>query len=581
MLGANEGRQLLERLLPKVELRSARVLAPEDLQAAWATKRHLVAAMQGLLHVEGRDVTLRIGLGPRFPHTLPQIFLAPPDQLGDVPHVEADGRICYRADEGLLLDSEQPLKILEEALEAATSTLIDGASGVNWLDFADELEAYWLQIAKHSPIPCYVTPDDALRRIWLSRQGRACLYVADSIEQVRAFENGRAIKQTQEWCALYVPLLPTTLSDRFTPGQFKSPNWTREFVLKHLSKENRALLEHLGTKEKHRSFIVLSVPRPKGGKGLVALEYLDLSGGHPFVGGTSSRPVHHIALERRDREYVMARGGGALSLTNKHVVLAGCGAVGGYLAHALAWTGLGHLTLVDFDSYGAQNTFRSVLGKSAVGVRKVDALKRELTTKIPYLAVHTVRNYVESAVEKGELDLDKTDLIVFAIGDATASLQLNKVIHDRSSGPAMVFTWVEPYGIGGHALFTNSRVTGVRGCFRCLLPPPKPDEERQNRADFAGPGQTFTKDLSGCASIYTPYADLDARRTADLAARLILDFLHGRKIGHPLLSWKGDTSAFLAAGFKLSARYELSEDQLREYRFTYVREDCDVCGDRP
>lgn len=579
MIGIPDKRVLLEQFAASGKLQKAHVLALDELRAVGAALRGTVIALEGHFDLEGRDVTLRVGLGPRFPVALPDIFLVPRDALGPIPHVEFDGRICYRPSEGLLLDAEEPLQILEEALDAAIQTLVDGASGRNGADFADELEAYWRQIADGAVVPCYVTPDDVLRRVELSRQGRTYLYVADSLEQVRAFENGRAGRPTQTWRALYVPLLPTILSERFDPQQFASAAWVKGFVERHLSAENLRRLRGDGTKGKDRAFVVLGVPRPKGGKGLVALEYSQVSGGHPLVDGTTPRAVRRVSLERRDKDYLVARGQAAPDLTGKHVVLVGCGAVGGHLAHCLAWTGIGHLTLVDFDSLSADNTFRHALGHSAIGMRKVEALQRDLTSKLPYIQVDLVRDYIELALEKGAVPLKDVDLLVYAAGDPTVGLHVNKVLHRASVTPAAVFTWLEPYGIGGHALLTNSRRDGSRGCFHCLVSRSGP--AMQNRADFAAPGQFFAKDLSGCASMYTPYADLDARRTAEIAARVAVDFLRGQASGHPLYSWKGDARAFRAAGFQISDRYKLSDDGLFETRFAYARADCAVCGVAP
>lgn len=581
MMAVNDGRALLELLATSAKLRQPRLLELNELRASPAAARSLVLGLEGQMDLEGREIELLVGLCPRFPLALPQIFLIPRDAFGPIPHIESDGRICYRPDEGLLIDTDEPLQILEEALDAALQTVADGATGKNRTDFVAELEAYWSHFTNGSAIPSYVTPAGDLRPIHLSQEGRVYRYVADSIDQVRAFENGRSGRPTQLWQALYVPLLPTVLSERLDPHQFESSAWVKGFVGRHLSKESHRLLARHGTKAKNRAFVVLGVPRPKGGNGLIGLEYTHVSGGHPLVDGTTPQHVRLVSLERRDRDYLTTRGGAALDLSGKHVVLVGCGAIGGHLAHNLAWTGLGHLTLVDVDVLSANNTFRHVLGHSALGRRKVEALQRELTTKLPYLKVDVVRDYIELALEKRTIPLDKVDLLVYAAGDSTVGLHVNKALHSAGSGPPMLFTWLDPYGLGGHALLTNTKDEGVAGCFGCLVCRNKRGESLRNRADFAAPGQSFAKDLSGCASLFTPYADLDARRTAELAARVAVDLLRGQAIGHPLLSWKGDARQFEAAGFRLSDRYQMTEELLFKNRFAYAREDCATCGHGP
>lgn len=579
MIGANERRTLLERLRDTARLREGRLLGDTALRAAPLSAHHVVAAVEGHVEVGGCDMLLRVGVCHRFPLVLPHVFVVTPELFATIPHVESDGRICYRGREGLLLDTDAPRAILEEAFDAAIETLRRGVSGENWIDFVDEIEAYWREGPCARPVPCYVTPDETLRPIVLSYQDRHYLHVFDAPEQISQFTNRPLPKQAQHWQALYVPLSKTAHRDRFTPRAFDSPSWVNDFVWRNLTPENAALLRRLTVKDRRRAFVVLGVPRTDEGMGLVGLDYLELPGRHPLAGGVAPKPAIRVSLARRDRAHVTVRGGGDISLARRHVVLAGCGAVGGYVAHALAHAGVGRLTLVDPDTLGVQNAYRHVLGKTAVGKRKVDALRDDLLAKIPYLRVDVAKDYIEAVLADGTFDAREADLLVYAAGEPTIGLHVNRLLHERSR-PALVLTWVEPYGIGGHAMLTNTGREGARGCFGCLFAPPKEDRAQglRNRSDFAARSQTFSKALSGCATTYTPYADLEARRTAELAARLAIRFLAGQSEGHPLLSFKGDDAALTAAGFRTSQRYALPEGDLHQARFSYVRGDCTVCG---
>ena len=69
-------------------------------------------------------------------------------------------------------------------------------------------------------------------------------------------------------------------------------------------------------------------------------------------------------------------------------------------------------------------------------------------------------------------------------------------------------------------------------------------------------------------------------RTAALAARLVVDTLCGNEAGNPLLSWKGDASAFAGAGFRFSPRYSFTEDDLHRLRYAYRTARCKICGER-
>jgi hypothetical protein len=138
-----------------------------------------------------------------------------------------------------------------------------------------------------------------------------------------------------------------------------------------------------------------------------------------------------------------------------------------------------------------------------------------------------------------------------------------------------LYTWVEAYGIGGHALLT---LNGCRkGCFECLYTPPV-DGDMCDRTSFAAAGQSFAKDLSGCANLFTPFSSLDAVRTATLAVELAGNTLMGKVDGNPLVFWKGCPDAFTAAGYHVSDRYGLSEQKLFERRYQHPSPRCPVCG---
>ena len=48
------------------------------------------------------------------------------------------------------------------------------------------------------------------------------------------------------------------------------------------------------------------------------------------------------------------------SLQDKHIIIIGCGGLGCSLAYALGTSGIGHITLVDFDTVGIHNIHRQI-----------------------------------------------------------------------------------------------------------------------------------------------------------------------------------------------------------------------------
>jgi molybdopterin-synthase adenylyltransferase len=234
-----------------------------------------------------------------------------------------------------------------------------------------------------------------------------------------------------------------------------------------------------------------------------------------------------------------------------------------------------HLTLVDPDILQIENTFRHVLGRKALFQPKVVALREEVESKYPYLSVTTHQKYIQEAIREGLVDLSDYDLAIFATGNHTIELYINRLLNQQAQSPIAVFTWLEPYGIGGHALMTRPNKLG---CLHCLFTSANDDTPLRNRAAFANYGQSFGKDDLGCGSLYTPYSALDAQKTATLAVQLALDGLTGREQGTPMLSWKGSDADFLVAGFQTSPRYKLAPDELHATRYDYINPKCAICG---
>ena len=66
-------------------------------------------------------------------------------------------------------------------------------------------------------------------------------------------------------------------------------------------------------------------------------------------------------------------------LSDSHVCVFGCGAVGGNIAYQLAMAGVGHFTLYDYDSVESSDLSRHIYFKeSNIGMKKVEALREAI-----------------------------------------------------------------------------------------------------------------------------------------------------------------------------------------------------------
>ena len=548
----------------------------------------------GTVSVARQDVQLGLILPAAFPTALPVVKLLPSDALGFLPHVvEPDdpaqpGFVCYQDSEGIVLNRRDPVGLATEALRRAIGVLEDGVSGANRSDFADEWEVHWAMSSdtKLTLIAVGELPSKVSRLSVFDTAGDL-LFLASGVEQVTGWVGKRP---TRRGYVLFIPLAEATCP---LPPSRRSASWTAEevktFVFDNAREQDRSSINRIarqiriGQDRHDMEIIVLSLPRPSGGHTLFAISYKGVRGNtHPLI-RTGQQEVRRVRVHRWDKGHIVPRGGASSRFERKQALIIGCGSIGSRVALELARAGVSRLTLVDPDTLSMENVYRHVLGRDHILKPKAERLKLRIESDLPYSSLTAVTTSIEEAIDKRILRLRDFDVVVCALGKPTLELHLNEQLWNLPTSTKTVFTWVEPHGIGGHALLVRP---GEQGCFECLYTPPDAHAHitLANRAAFAAPppeGRSFGKALSGCGSLFTPYGSLDAAQSAQAAVRLAVGALDGKVKGSPLHSWKGDAAAFEQEGFTVTRRHAQSVDQLEAQRFDYKSPSCPVCGTDP
>ena len=106
---------------------------------------------------------------------------------------------------------------------------------------------------------------------------------------------------------------------------------------------------------------------------------------------------------------------GFRALQNARVILFGVGGVGGWCAEALLRTGIGHLTIVDFDKVDTTNLNRQVVATHEnIGQSKVFEMQKRLLSIAPQADIQAIeRQY--NADTADTFDLAQYDIMVDAI----------------------------------------------------------------------------------------------------------------------------------------------------------------------
>lgn len=568
---------LLKRFAALGWLENATVL-PTHQGGRWWRRRNIVAAITGQLNLGERVLSLKVGLSGSFPLNLPEIAF---DSAQQLPHVDSDGKLCYEPDEGLLMDRDNPWAVLLEGFALARAALERLFSGNQAEEFVQEIAAYWVRLCNGQKykLQCVVDPTHEPHRITALLLHTVLAGVADSPEMFRQSTSRRNIEGLTHQKAVYIPIV--SFQDKtFTPQDLLSLEKLRGYVWRGSNSCNEALRELLRKLHKREEFVVLGVERPVGERVLIGLKFVGVQGIHPLLEGGRASQIVPIAMARADRPYLAPRGGARTELSEKRVLLVGCGAVGGHIALSLARAGVGALTLVDPDSFEMNNAFRHTCGMSQNNEPKVGGIKLEIERQIPFVQVSAQSERIETLLIDQPKFLNDFDLVICATGAPTVELELNARVWASPLGPPIMFAWLEPLGLGGHVLLTQpSSGTGTsRGCFQCLHVRQHVGGPLRNRAAFADPGHVYSRDDMGCGGRHVSFSDLDAQQTALMATRLAVDTLSGHVQGSPLFSWKGTPEVFRAAGHVTTPRFEASQRELDEESFRYVRKECPVCS---
>ena len=134
---------------------------------------------------------------------------------------------------------------------------------------------------------------------------------------------------------------------------------------------------------------------------------------------------------QNQRTEILIGENGVKTLSQKSVLVVGVGGVGGYVCEMLARSGVGRLTLVDFDKVDITNINRQIVAlHSTVGQNKVEALKNRIHDINSHIEVTAICQKISSE-NIDELLSKQFDFVVDAIDDIENKIRLIKTCQEK------------------------------------------------------------------------------------------------------------------------------------------------------
>lgn len=539
------------------------------------------------LSVASKMIPVYIGIPDEWEQKLVDIYIEDYDNFTYIPHVDAKGKLCLFEMEGALIDADLN-GLLNQCIEQAIIILTDGLNKNNEEDFIKEFSSYWCYLPG-SRIVKFVVPDENKTQT---------IKFVDGTGVRRKNESFAAYQKRNDSVQIFAAADPDSFSTWSISGVQRNgvyfylhsedyiypPDARKPLELSFINSLLRLATSTectraIGKTGEDKAFI-FQIEQPDGINNcfgvLLRKAVIIESEGFYQVKQTATLKCTPLSVRRIDKMYLMNRTNNQAQLESKKCLLIGCGSIGGYLCNELVKAGFENVTLVDEDILVEENIFRHFLGVEYVGQYKADALARHFNKNIPHLNIKSVDGNIRDLITDGSIALTEYDSIISATGNHNINRWLNKVIRTQNIDVAVFYVWNEPIDIGCHiAVIKSTRV----GCYDCFF---KRDEQTQELYDataYCAPGQTITKNFTGCSGSFVPYGSTVSLKSTTLCMEWINRVHDGRCYDNVLVSMKGDGYYFKKAGFMVSNVFTNQTHNLEITTGSQFHENnCEVCG---
>jgi sulfur-carrier protein adenylyltransferase/sulfurtransferase len=524
-------------------------LAVGALRSEYPRRQDIAAGFRLTAAVGDEQRRLDLLLPNNFPFAPPRVALVDRPEFLTWPHIERDGFICLLPSTAAV-NAADPVGQVKFELEEAIELVVACARGELRTDFQDEFASYWTWNCTPgaSDFVTLLDPQPPSRKVVLWR-GNAFYVIADDEATTNRWLNNRSgenkTRAPGEAWLIWVPepLLPNDYPKTAADvARIASQADASDLLAAAALDLPTSIVVVFGAMNKNGpcfAGIEIQAPQRAGVPGRTA-KSTATNGFRKDRLPTSiivdrywhaSTPVVRSEVVRADAAWIHGRGKDRrqAQLAGLHIVLIGCGSVGGPVAQSLSMAGVGKMTLIDPEVLTNANTGRHPLGANHVGDHKAQALAEELRRRFPHHRFD-FHNATWQTVE-GTLPgvLHSASVVVIATGDWNSESELNSWHLDQGRQIPIVYGWTEPHACAGHAV---AIIPGGGNCLACGF-----TASGLPRFTVTHWQSSTVEQEPGCGAIYQPYGPAELAHTTTLVTELTLDVCFDAGVSFPHRVW--------------------------------------------
>lgn len=396
-----------------------------------------------------------------------------------IPHLGKNRTLCYFSPGAVVFDRYKPAGTILTCLNQAEKVIVDAIRGRSDEDFVFEFSGYWGDSFISVDLPPNFT---GMAKIYYfkkqSNQGPSTFLCLDDSWLLKYNKQDKDAKFNQEDCLVVRVDKPLSIDpeQKWPPATLLELNAWLAFAAPEMVGQLEKVFASITGK---RASVAIRAPNgivcygvnlPKS---LDRVEFLRSRRRNlPLILGkfVNQMNVEKYDGKRADSEYIFQRNLGSIeNLSNKKILLVGCGTIGSYVALQLAQSGAGaeggELKLADPDKLDTANLGRHLLGVDFLYANKAEGCRKFIASQLPMLRVSS---YPSDARKLFQTSLDY-DLIIDATGEEGLSLSINHIlVHNRPKSPTVIFGYLIGNGSVAQAILVDN--DDKRACLKCLKP---------------------------------------------------------------------------------------------------------------